>query len=179
MRDKTLVKLRELNAKLEQLHVDLSIFTEKELNTRPQPGTWSALDNINHLMMSEALSLQYLRKKLSGEMENMNKAGIKAKMRVIALNTFMKSNRKRKAPAVVNETVFPEKSNLAEVMDTWRSRRKELQAFLAEQPDEAFTVEAYRHPFAGRMSLLGMLQFFDAHFDRHRKQIRRTIGEES
>jgi len=179
MKDKTLDKLRELNGKLEQLQVDLSIYSEEELNNHPQPGVWSALDNITHLMISEALSLAYLKKKLSGGTEVLNKAGVKAKMRSIALNTFMRSNRKRKAPAAVGETAFPEHSKLGDLMDKWRSQRNELKAFLADQPEEVFTLEAYRHPFAGRLSLLGMLQFFGSHFDRHRRQIRRTLGEES
>ena len=179
MKSKTLEKLRDLNAKLEQLHVDLTIFTAAELNHRPAPGVWSALDNINHLKMSEGLSMQYLQKKLSGGTGELNKAGLKAKMRVIALTTFMRSKRKRKAPPVVDETSFPEMSDLSELMDAWRNQRQQLQNFLNNQSEEVFTLEVYRHPFAGRMSLLGMLQFFDSHFDRHRKQIRRTLREES
>lgn len=179
MKEKTLNKLRELDAKLEQLHVDLAIFSEDELNQRPQPEVWSALDIIHHLKMSEGLSLEYLRKKLSTGPEGLSKAGLKAKMRVLALSTFMRSNRKRKAPEVVNESAFPERSHLGELMDEWRTQRKELRVFLENQSEDVFALEAYRHPFAGRMSLLGMLQFFDSHFDRHRRQIRRTLGEES
>jgi hypothetical protein len=50
-----------------------------------------------------------------------------------------------------------------------------MAAFLDNLPAEYADKEVYRHPFAGRMSLAGMLSFFEAHFINHRRQLYRAL----
>jgi hypothetical protein len=42
-------------------------------------------------------------------------------------------------------------------------------------PDHLYDKEIYKHPFAGRLSLMGMVDFFEHHFRRHREQMRRAL----
>jgi len=177
MKEKTLEKLHSLNEQLDELHSYLKDFDADTLNTHPEPGVWSALDIVQHLRISENLSHKYLQKKLSGDPEKMGKAGLRSSLRSMAITLFMRSPAKRQAPKMVNESNFPERSDLSEVMQTWRQERQELETFLQKQPEIVFEKEAYRHPFGGRLSLLGMLRFFETHVERHHKQIERTLRQ--
>lgn len=179
MKDKTLSKLEELNAQLDKLEERLQGYSTEILNTRPQEGVWSALDIMHHLRLAEGFSHQYLEKKLGGDVDKIDKAGISSNLRSLALTVFMRSPGKRKAPKMVDTPEFPENSELSEVMATWRKQREHLHDFLRKQPEKVFEKEAYRHPLAGRMSLLGMLRFFESHFDRHVRQINRTLDQVS
>ena len=177
MKEKTFERLETLNDQLDDLHQFLTKYDEDTLNKRPQSGGWSALDVVQHLRISESLSHKYLQKKLSGDPEKMGKAGLRSSLRSMAITLFMRSPAKRQAPKMVNETSFPERTDLTEVMQTWKQQRQDLSAFLRKQPEIVFEKEAYRHPFGGRLSLLGMLRFFETHIERHRKQIERTLQQ--
>jgi len=177
MKEKTFEKLQALNEQVTDLHAFLSDYDADTLNKRPEPGVWSALDVVQHLRLSEDLSHKYLQKKLSGEPEKIGKAGLRSSLRSVAITLFMRSPAKRKAPKMVNESTFPERSDLDELMQAWKEQRQELEAFLRKQPEIVFEKEAYRHPFGGRLSLLGMLRFFETHIDRHRRQIERTLQQ--
>jgi hypothetical protein len=177
MKEKTFKKLQSLNEQLDDLHQFLTRYDEDTLNKRPKPGVWSALDVVQHLRISESLSHQYLQKKLSGDPGKMGKAGLRSSLRSMAITLFMRSPAKRQAPKIVNESNFPERSDVSELMQDWKQQRSELESFLRKQPDVVFEKEVYRHPFGGRLSLLGMLRFFETHIERHRKQIERTLQQ--
>lgn len=176
MKAKTLEKLDSLNQRLQDLRRQWSGHTADQLNYRPEPGVWSALDNLQHLRLSEGLSHEYLKKKLKGNIEDIPKAGMSARLRAMGVTLFMRSGRKRQAPKMVDESSFPERSELTDILDQWHTQRQELRAFLEKQPEGVFEREAYRHPFAGRLSLLGMLRFFESHFERHFKQAEERLA---
>ena len=177
MKEKTFEKLQTLNEQLDNLHQFLTDYDSDTLNKRPKPGVWSALDVAQHLRLSESMSHQYLKKKLSGDPEKIGKAGLLSSLRSMAITLFMRSPAKRRAPKVVNESTFPERSDLDELMQSWKKERQELETFLRKQPDIMFEKESYRHPVGGHLSLLGMLRFFEEHFERHRRQIERTLQQ--
>ena len=57
----------------------------------------------------------------------------------------------------------------------WKQQRLDMKNFLSQLPEDIYKKEVYKHPFAGRLTLNGMLKFFDSHFDRHHRQINRII----
>lgn len=177
MKEKTFQKLQVLNEQLDDLHRFLTDYDADTLNKRPEPGVWSALDVAQHLRLSERMSHQYLQKKLNSDPGKMGKAGLRSSLRSMAITLFMRSPAKRRAPKVVNESTFPQRSDLDELMQSWKQQRQELEAFLRKQPDIVFEKESYRHPFGGRLSLLGMLRFFEDHLERHRRQMERTLKQ--
>lgn len=63
-----------------------------------------------------------------------------------------------------------------EVADEYHKVRQDFREFLTNLPEEAFTLEIFRHPRAGKITLMGLMVFFDLHFKRHEKQIRRALG---
>jgi len=53
--------------------------------------------------------------------------------------------------------------------------RKDLYEFIDSVSEDYIDKEVYKHPLGGRLSLTGMLEFFDSHFDHHSKQIFRAL----
>ncbi len=168
-------QFKKLDADFIDLLEDLKQFSDSKLNKKPQEGAWSVLQVMHHLMLAERLSHQYLEKKLSHN-PALEKAGLKSKMRSILLKTYLATPLKRKAPAAVGDNL-PEESTFWEVVKQWKQQREELKAFLETLPDDMMNKELYKHPAAGKMTILDMLKFFDSHFTRHRKQINRNLKE--
>ena len=171
-------RFQKIDRNLHQLLEELSQYDNETLNRKPANGGWSALQVMHHLLLAEEASLKYLRKKLSFD-PKLQRAGLGSYMRSSLLNLYFNLPFKFKAPEIVSEAVMPETSDFKEVAERWRSSRAALRQFMEGLPKDVFQKSVYRHPFAGRLSLGGMLRFFDGHFQRHQKQIWRTLGEVS
>jgi len=167
--------LNALDKALQNLENSLMACTPEQLNRKPAPNQWSVMQVVNHVMMAEAGSLNYLKKKLS-DPSAIKKAGIGSAFRTWLLNlSQIIPGLKFKAPAFINEDKLPPVSDREAVFQQWRAGRAALRAFLESQPDEIFTLEAFRHPRAGRMTIGQMLSFFESHLNRHVRQIRRRL----
>lgn len=172
-------QLNRLDQSLEQLIALLSTYSSEQLNRKPAPEAWSAMQVVNHLLMAETGSAYYLRKKLSDpdNLSNLSKAGLGTAFR----NNLLKLSLwvpyvKFKAPPMVSTDKLPLVSERDVVFEQWKTARKDLRAYLATLPEAIFAQEAYRHPRAGRITIGHMLEFFEAHFNRHLKQIKRTLA---
>ena len=173
MKKATIQKLDQLDIELRNLLRELEAYSEAKLNEKPDEKSWSVFQVMYHLLLSEQYSCQYVQKKLSFAPE-LKKAGLVSGLRRLALNTYLATPLKFKAPAVVNDDL-PQQATFWEIAKKWKDQRVLLRDYLQELPDEHFNKEIYKHPFAGRLSLDGMLAFFQGHFKRHKKQIFRTI----
>ena len=174
MKTQTLAKLEKINGELDDLVEYLKSYSNEQLNHRPAEGVWSVIDVMHHLMRAEKLSHNYVKKKLSYG-GSFKKAGLVSSWRLFILNSYLRLPFKFKAPELVSQVHFPDNNDFNELQEEWRAQRKSLLSFLEEQPEELFDKEIYKHPIAGRVTLGGMVDFFTAHFQRHRKQIYRTI----
>lgn len=165
--DRLDMKLKQLTDRLMQLPVE---YRER----KPDLDAWSVLQILEHLRRSEELSGAYIRKKaLSGS--PLPDRDFRSWFREAALGWFLNAPFKFKAPKVVNEESFPDRIDFTQQMDHWRSERQILREWLQGRPTEYFKKQGFRHPLAGRMTVNGMLKFFEWHFDRHTKQIHRTL----
>ncbi len=174
MKQKVINNLNQIDARLEALFQKLGAYDNDLLNKKPAEGEWSPMDVLHHLMRSERLSHGYIRKKLSYN-PNLKKAGLGANWRAFLLSAYLKLPLKWKAPAVVSEEHFPEYSTLQEVSEQWRQQRHQLKQHLEELPGHLFDKELYKHPFAGKITIAGMIDFFGGHMERHSKQIDRAL----
>ena len=168
------IQLKALDNKLNQLLKTLKVFSEDQLNRKPKENAWSVIQVMHHLMMSENGSLKYIQKKLSFD-PKLKKAGVKAALRETVLNTYLGSPFKRKAPDYISGDNLPKHETFWKTAQDWKNQRIELRAFLEKFPDELLNKEIYKHPFVGRITIPGMLRFFEGHFDRHNKQINKII----
>ena len=163
-----------IDQKLDNLLEVLSEYSHEQLNKPPANGGWTAIQVMHHLLIAENYSYLYLKKKLSFNPE-LKRAGLAAGYRRFLLKAYLMTPFKFKAPKAVSEDALPAVSKLEEVGQQWKSNRHALRAFMETFPEEHYTKELYKHPLAGRMTLDGMLDFFEFHFDRHEKQIKKTL----
>lgn len=169
-------KLDALNLSLRDLLTDLEGYSEDTLNKAPKEGAWSVFQIMNHLILAERKSIQYVQKKLSFD-PKLKSAGITSKMSSLLVNTYLSSPMKVKAPEMISGDNLPSHSTFWEVTKAWKTDREALQKYLNELPEELFKKEIYKHPLGGRLSLEQMLSFFQKHYARHHKQIYRTLDQ--
>ena len=158
---------------LETLFSFIKAYSEDELNKKPSEKAWSVVQIMYHLMLSEEGALSYVKKKLTIGRDHIKKAGATSKLRAIVLVSSMKQPIKLTAPTYASENI-PAYASIEEIRNQWLNQRNELYAFLTNQPSELFDYECYKHPVTGVMDIWGMLDFFEAHFQRHFKQIHKT-----
>ncbi len=167
-------KLNALDQRISDLLFSLKPIPQEKLNIQPKENAWSVLQIVHHLILAEEGSLKYLKKKLSFN-PKLNKVSLSSKLRLKLLTTWAYTPVKFKAPDAIGGEALPTQSTLEEVSNKWKIVRADMRAFLSKLPDDILDKEVYKHPFAGKLSLEGMLTFFEAHLDRHEKQIRRTL----
>lgn len=165
---------------LYQVQVDhllraLEPFDDTVLNMAAIDGGWSAIQTMHHLILTEELALQYVRKKLSFNPE-LKKSGWDARWRTFALWFYLSLPIRYKAPAAVNEEHLPGFTTLADTRKRWTKIREDWSGFLKDLDPGLIDKAVFRHPLIGRLSWAGMLKFFQYHLNRHRKQIERTLG---
>ena len=135
-------------------------------------GAWSVNQNIQHLLMSEAGTVQYMNKKmLAGD--DLENTGIKNKWNWFILKVAFNMPFKYKVPKIVDpkgETI-----QYNELMKDWEETRHRLQEFINNYPDKFRNKNIFKHPFAGRANLDMTMDFLDFHSSRHFNQIKRTI----
>ena len=170
---------KEFNLLQKELRVlleEMKAHSNAVLNKKPAPDKWSTLQVLYHLQISEEGSLKYIKKKLSfnPELENVD---FRSKIREKGINIYLGLPIKFKAPPQVSDDALPETSEFWTLATKWRDQREELGAFLETIPKDLVNKQIYKHPAAGRMSLLGMLKFFRAHTKRHKKQINKNLKD--
>lgn len=165
-----------LNQKLQKLFAFTSNYTDQVLNLSPGKDKWSPAQIMNHLLLSEKLSVAYCRKKLSFN-PTLEKAGFMAKIRTWLITGYLRSPLKFKAPAIIDAPNLPEEDSMENIRIKWEEVRKDLGSFLSEIPDSMLEYELYKHPFGGRISILAMLKVMDAHFENHLQQIRSALAD--
>ncbi len=170
----TLSKLDHLDEQLDNLVDFLAAHTDTALRHRPAPEAWSALDTLQHLQRAEYFSQQYVRKKLSFNPE-LRPAGLATFWRSVLLEFYFVSPQKFQAPQEVAKASFDLEKTLKDITDDFRRDRQALRRYLEGLDASLFRKEIYKHPFAGRLSLKGMLRFFEGHMLRHEKQIKRAL----
>ncbi len=165
-----------LQKELRLLFQELKVHSNNVLNKKPKPDKWSTLQVLYHLQVAEEGSLNYVKKKLSFNPE-LKSVNIGSKLREKTINFYMGLPFKFKAPPHVGDGAIPELSEFWTLVSKWRNQRDELGAFLETIPSDLVNKQIFKHPSAGRISLLGMLKFFRAHIKRHKKQINRNLKD--
>jgi len=169
-------QLKKLDKDLTKLFEELKDYSENELNKQPAANKWSVMQIMHHLILAEGGSVNYVKKKLSFN-PTLEKAGMKAGWnRFLAVN-YLKLPFKVKAPEGIGGANLPEHSKFWETAKQWKNQRQELLEFLESLPIETYDKELYKHPLVGKMTLNGMLDFFEQHFRRHRKQINKILAK--
>jgi len=150
---------------------------EAAFNRRPRPEAWSAAQALEHVMISESLSLGYVRKKMQAG-NTLPKVGLPSALRLLALQLYLASPLRARAPKA--SASVPDHSGLDDLRARWGAIREDWRTFLESFPPELLGRMVFRHPFAGLLSLTHALGFLQAHLDHHARQVRaalRAAGE--
>jgi len=133
-------------------------------------GEWNSAQILNHLMDAEKGTLAYLTKKMQTPKDEIPTGGLPSKIRSILLGRALRNdNKKFKAPPMRSE--LPERPNYDNVKSEYLEVRKKL-GLLLEQFDKTMVGKAYfKHPVAGRITIVQTMEFLKNHHDRHVKQI--------
>ena len=171
-------KIQNLLEQLESQRLDLiqelSKLDSTVLNKRPKPETWTVIQNLLHLVMAEASSVAYMRKKLSFTSQ-LPKAGFKSRFRRMLLSLAFALPFKFKAPKGLD--ILPEFTDFNELSSKWALQRLDLQRFIETLPENVIDGEIWRHQVAGKMNIAQMLDFFYDHVKRHQEQIKRALHD--
>ncbi len=86
------------------------------------------------------------------------------------------STDKFKAPKNVGDDNLPSYATLSDTRARWQKARAGWTDFFNNLPEDMAGKAVYKHPRAGRLGWPQMLAFFETHFDRHVKQVKKAIA---
>ncbi len=137
---------------------------------------WNAAQILNHLFVSEQGVVAYLEKKVLADKDEVPKGGLSAKLRAFLLQRALRNDKtKFRAPKFFE--ALPERPDYQKIKAEYPALRSKLGAVL-ERFDASMVGKAYfKHPRAGRITILQTLDFLTDHFQRHERQmIERSEG---
>ena len=146
---------------------ELSRWSAEQLLFQPAPEKWSALQILEHVVLSEFYTHRYMVKKRQASPD------LKAPWYSDVLTGFLKlwlaSPLKVKIPS---QAVAPGRfTTLPPLLDYWNEVRQNLQQILESFTPELRRFPAYRHPFVGYQTPAQTLAFLYGHCRRHWRQI--------
>lgn len=150
--------------------------TDQQWMQQPTPYAWSVAQTANHLYLSEQLSMAYLKKKLSFP-DSVPSYHPKSWMGVWLIKLVLFTSWKRKAPKHIDMWQDQPILHREELDEKWSALRKDMITYIMAQEPQFGRHLAYRHPFAGRMTMRQMLIFFGDHFKHHSKQVDRVMRQ--
>jgi uncharacterized damage-inducible protein DinB len=165
-----------LEAERRKMEEQFSSVLDNDWSFSPRPGKWSMAQVFTHLVASEQLSLNYMKKKAQG-IEQAGKAGFRESVKLLILIASQRLPMlKFKAPKVVVDNTPPAMSK-SELFAAWEKSRTDLKNFLDGISDAHARKLIYKHPLAGRLDARQALIFFGEHIRHHRPQLLRLLNK--
>ncbi|SMD32110.1 DinB superfamily protein [Reichenbachiella faecimaris] len=158
-------KRRNLEERLDLM--DAELFVIPEANKK-----WSINQVLSHLSNSEFGTVRYIKKKMLG-LDTVGKRDFASKVRSKLLKWLLDSPVRFKMPKQL-----PEPSNeysFEKLKSQFEKNRSEIKDLIETFPEESLDKLIFKHPFAGRFSLLQAITFLEDHYNHHVKQIDRIL----
>ncbi|HLP53060.1 MAG TPA: DinB family protein [Chitinophagales bacterium] len=163
----------QLEANRKALFDTLKQYPDDLLNKKPSEQAWSVAEVVDHVLTAEEYSLKYLQKKVQ-DVANAKPEGFKQKWRWLLIKVVFNFNIKFPAPEVVAPKAGYQTK--AQMEARWNENRKQMHSILSKLNDKEINSQLWKHALAGKMNLHHMVEFLGMHFNRHRKQIDRTLA---
>ncbi len=147
------------------------VFNEAQLNFKPDENSWSMMQVMHHLYISEKLSITFVKNFDFGR--KLVKLGLKSQLKTILLVNRLESKRKLKVPKILSEKAadYQIAQGAHAFQQQWNELREELRDVLINFPYDKLDYFVFNQPVTGKMKLAQMLQFFRAHLNHHKHQI--------
>ena len=174
MKSKIREKWKELNSDLAE--VEAVLMPDQEKAMTPKGDGWSAYETLVHLFLTEMLALKYIKYKELKAAKPAKKSNFHSSRNWL-LTRYLRSSRKRISPDIVDPRKYKGKDiqDLNALFRRFREVRTELEEILHTKDEGWLAQGIFKHPIIGRIDALGMLKFFEEHFQRHKKQIIRAM----
>jgi len=175
-RNELLAAFDKMENERQQLLKRLENYSEEILTKKPAADSWSVTETLYHLKVAEHGALRYMRKKL--EVGGHQKASFGAAVKQKLLNVAVSLPFKYKAPKVAQ---IPEGTNVtyAEAISEWNEVRSSLRSDYETVDENIIDNELFKHPLAGKLSILQSVKFMRQHVIRHMGQIDRILKQVS
>ena len=144
---------------------------------RPGEGRWSISQILTHLVTSERLSLNYMKKKSQTPVEQLGTANLLDDVWFFVFGLSQQIPLRYKAPKIVLDNT-PNPLSFGELVRQWDGLRLELADFLNTLESEKIQKKIYKHPIAGRLSVILALRFMVLHLKHHLPQVRAIIAQQ-
>jgi len=162
--------LSKLEKRTQYLLDEFSAWTPEQLRFRPSPASWSALELIEHLMLTERAVLGMIRSNIDEgrEVRMRDRFGSAVVLGMMALPLRLN------VPDVVKQ-LNPSKMqpDLPSLRDSWRYDRRVLAGLLGALSIADRKLGVFRHPAGGRTTAGGALVALRLHLWHHSYQFRR------
>lgn len=132
---------------------------------------WSLGQILIHIVTSEKLALQYMRKKSLG-VDSLKDSGFFEPMKLMILKFSQRLPIKYKVPKAIREKT-PQPVPKAELIRLWGESRSELRKFLESIEDKNVNKKIFKHPIAGMFNASQGIAFLREHLLHHKPQILR------
>lgn len=150
----------------------LKAVANDKLAQAPSPDKWSVIQILNHLVMAEYGTFGYMKKKILA-VDSLEKAGFSSWLGVQFIKLYLALPLKTKAPKGIDQPAGNEK--LEEVVAKWDKLRANWYEFLSQIKDDDLEKALFKHPFGNRLNIYQTIEFCDAHFKKHEKQIKNIL----
>ncbi|MEP1094424.1 MAG: DinB family protein [Cyclobacteriaceae bacterium] len=165
-------RLLLLTRETDLIFIELESF-EDELLRKKGMG-WSIIQVLSHLNMAESISLEYMKKKVKAG-RKMSKVNVVNGFRKWVTCGFLQTGLKWRAPAYISNPNG--EYSLDEIKSTWETTRNGIRKYVEHYPEDLLNRAVYKHPMAGRLSLIQAVDSFIYHQRHHVHQINRIKKE--
>jgi hypothetical protein len=158
-----------LEAQRTETLAELSDWSPDRVSFRPAPGSWSAVEVLDHIVRAETGTIADVRIGL----RNPHLLRAEDRPGIAALDRALRSEQTFVVPPGA-KAIYPDtQTTLSQVAGRWEQTRGDLERLLHELEPSNARCGVFRHPFAGWMTLAEVLDHFSAHLYHHGFQLAR------
>jgi len=168
MKDSTWRGFQKLERNKEKILIFLRTRNADELKNSAD-GSWSMIQAMRHIQMSEDSIVKYLEKKMKAG-DEMPIGTVKGRiyLRIMFLAFFLRF--KFKAPKSLPD---PSITSLEELEADWNRSRERMKEFIIDFPAKWESKAIYKHPAGMRVNLADTIRFLSVHLRHHIHQVHR------
>lgn len=149
---------------------DLGSWNPAQLGFSCKPGSWSALQVLDHVVRTERGILAEMQQNV----RQCDRVPFVHRVKSDLLILLMRSAARVKVPSLVAPVILPGyEPDLSELTAAWNDTQTQLGQWVGELRENQSACAGFRHPVSGWMSVLQAILFLAAHVRHHRYQLER------